>query len=327
MGSGFTFCDTFLFEADMVLVTGLSATEKNLASDGWDEMKTDCSHLPKAKKDELEKVVALITSSCDDVAMIVLYGSYARGSWKEEKDLKPERKSGHASDYDILVVVKNKSFAEGSSIWHQVERKSRELNLSTHIRIIAHDIEYLNMKLAEGQYFFTDIVTEGCLLYSTGQVALSQKRELTPKEKRRIAQDYYDCWFGSAKDFFELYTYAVTGKKLKKAAFLLHQCAESTYKAILLVFSDYCPHEHYLNILNAMAAEYDPAISDIFPRDTEEAEERLELLNYAYIGARYDMHYWIAKEDLELLAPCVERLLNRTKEICTKEIERLCPLE
>jgi hypothetical protein len=93
----------------------------------------------------------------------------------------------------------------------------------------------------------------------------------------------------------------------------------------LLVFSGYSPHEHYLNILNQMAAEYDAVIGDIFPQDTEEARERLESLNYAYIGARYDMHYWIAQEELELLAPCVERLLNRTKQICNAEIEHLCP--
>ena len=289
-------------------------------------MKTDFGHLPKAKRDDLKKVVALITASCSDVEMIVLYGSYARGDWKEEEDLKPDRKSGHASDYDILVVVKNKSFAEGNGIWHQVTQKSFDLNLSTHIRIIAHDIEYLNMKLAEGQYFFTDIVAEG-LLHDTGRVTLSRKRELTPKKKRRIAQDYYDYWFDRAERFFRNYVYNVADKDYKTAAFVLHQSTEAAYKTMMLVFSGYSPHEHYLNILNAMAAEYDPVIGDIFPRDTEEAEDRLELLNYSYIGARYDMHLRIAREDLDLLAPCVERLLNRTREICTAEIERICPGE
>ena len=288
-------------------------------------MKKDYSHLPKQKRDELEKVVSLITSSCNDVEMIVLFGSYARGNWKEEKDLKPDRKSGHASDYDIFVVVKERSSAEGSGIWYQVDKQSRALNLSTHIRIIAHDIEYLNLKLAEGHYFFSEIIREGCLLYDTGRVTLSKKRELTPNEKQRIAQDYYDYWFDRATRFFKNYTYNFTDKDYRMAAFDLHQCAEAAYKAILLVFSGYSPHEHYLNILNQMAAKYDAVIGDIFPQDTEEERERLESLNYAYIGARYDMHYWIAQEELALLVPCVERLLNRTRQICSTEIERLCP--
>jgi hypothetical protein len=57
---------------------------------------------------------------------------------------------------------------------------------------------------------------------------------------------------------------------------------------------------------------------------TEEARNRLELLKYAYIGARYDMHYWIARRELQLLEPCVERLLERTEKICKEKIERLC---
>ena len=288
-------------------------------------MKKNCNHLPETKKEELKRVVSLITSCCDDVEMIVLFGSYARGKWKEEADLKPDRRSGHASDYDILAVVKDKRFAEGSDVWYQVAQKSRELELSTHIRVIAHDIEYLNLKLAEGQYFFSEIVDEGCLLYDAGGVTLSKKRELAPKEKQRIAQDYYDYWFDSAEGFFRHYTYAMADKDHKKAAFHLHQCAESAYKAVLLVFSSYCPHEHYLSILGRTAAKYDTAVGEVFPLDTREALERFELLDYAYIGARYDMHYWIARQQLELLAPCVERLMKRTEEICTTEIERLCP--
>ena len=156
-------------------------------------------------------------------------------------------------------------------------------------------------------------------------MALSDKREPTPKEKQRIAQDYYDFWFDSARGFFRLYTHALADKDLKKAAFLLHQSAEAAYKTVLLVFTGYSPHEHYLNILGQMAAESDAAMGDIFPRDTEEARERLELLNYAYIGARYDPTYWIAEENLNLLAVCVGKLLDRTRQICEAEIERLGP--
>ncbi len=64
-------------------------------------MKKTLTHLPKNKKVELEKIEKIIRKHCDDVEMIILFGSYARGDWKEESDLKPDRKSGHVSDYDI----------------------------------------------------------------------------------------------------------------------------------------------------------------------------------------------------------------------------------
>ncbi len=51
------------------------------------------------------------------------------------------------------------------------------------------------------------------------------------------------------------------------------------------------------------------------------APQLFELLDYAYIGARYDMHYKITKHQLEQLAPCVKKLHEVTESICEKKIE------
>ncbi|NIA17023.1 MAG: hypothetical protein GWO86_01615, partial [Planctomycetes bacterium] len=64
-------------------------------------MKKSLAHLPKYKQDELKLIADKIRSSVEP-EMIILYGSYARGDYKEQKDLAPDRKSGHVSDYDIL---------------------------------------------------------------------------------------------------------------------------------------------------------------------------------------------------------------------------------
>jgi len=39
------------------------------------------------------------------------------------------------------------------------------------------------------------------------------------------------------------------------------------------------------------------------------------------IGARYDMHYKITKEELEQLSPCVKKLHEVTERICVAKIE------
>ena len=161
-------------------------------------MKKSLVHLPRNKRDELDKIVAAILESCNDVEMIILFGSYARGDWKEETDLKPERKSGHKSDYDILAVTKEKSTAVNTGIWNDITKKTLKMDLSTHMRIVAHDIQDINIKLAEGQYFYTDVKKEGCLLYDSGNFKLARKHKLKPDEKKRIAQDYYDHWFDKA---------------------------------------------------------------------------------------------------------------------------------
>ena len=62
-------------------------------------MKKDLDHLPKAKRKEIARIASAIRENCDDLEMIILFGSYARGDYKEKGDLSPNRKSGHVSDY------------------------------------------------------------------------------------------------------------------------------------------------------------------------------------------------------------------------------------
>ena len=59
----------------------------------------------------------------------------------------------------------------------------------------------------------------------------------------------------------------------------------------------------------------------ITSRETESQNEVFELLDYAYIGARYDRRYKITKEQLEQLAPCVKKLHEVTERICKAKIE------
>ena len=162
-------------------------------------MKSLIDHLPQLKQNELKQITSVIHKVCDSVEMIILFGSYARGDWKEESNLDPNRKSGHKSDYDILVVTQEKATAHNTKIWEDITKLCNDLKLTTHARIISHDIEHLNIQLAEGQYFFSDIKKEGCLLYESGRFKLAEERELTLEEKQRSAQDHCEHWFDSAR--------------------------------------------------------------------------------------------------------------------------------
>ncbi len=283
-------------------------------------MKQSIIHLPLFKQKELQNIVKIICDNCKGVGKIILYGSYAKGNYKEAKDLKSDRKSGHISDYDILAVTSAKEIALDSMLWKKISDICKQLNLSARPTIITHDIEALNIKLAENQYFFSDVIKEGILLYDTNNYQLATPRELTSKEQQRIAQDYFDSWFGSAVGFYDGYKDAMKRGNNKKSAFELHQASEAAYKTILLVFTNYNPDEHLLEYLGSDAENFDQRLKSLFPQKTEDDEERFRLLEYAYIGARYDQRYFISKEDLEILAKDVKSLLKITEEICKKKI-------
>ncbi len=221
------------------------------------------------------------------------------------------------------MVTGSKSTAEDSSVWHAATAECGSADLSTHVRIIAHDAEYFNSRLAEGQYFFRDIRKEGCLLYDSGNVKLARRRKLKPAEQQRIAQDHFDHWFLKAKNFHDYFEFGVGKGDLTGAAFQLNQATESSYKAILLVFTNYCPHEHLLGLLGYMSAKHEPSLRDVFPEETREQRDLFKLLDYAYIGARYDPHFRVVREQLDYLSARVKILLELTEKICTARIESM----
>ena len=284
-------------------------------------MDKSLSHLPLRKRFELERIVETIIAASDDVKMIILFGSYARGGWKEPIDLAPDRRSGHVSDYDILAITGGQASAYDTVLWEDVEMECRGLNLSAHVRIIVHDIDFVNNRLAEGQFFFKDIVREGKMLHDPGDVVLTHEVKFTPRQKRLIAQGHFDEWFESANDFFDNYEYKYGKRRYKNAAFQLHQSAEAAYKTLLLVLTNYCPHEHYLGVLGMMAREQDESLADVFPQDTKEQRQQFKHFDYAYIGARYDPKYQISKDDLDYFSAQVKRLLELTENICQASLK------
>jgi hypothetical protein len=64
-----------------------------------------------------------------------------------------------------------------------------------------------------------------------------------------------------------------------------------------------------------------PELAGILPRETEGQKKLFELLDYAYIGARYHDDYKITPEELKYLARCVELLKEQTETSCEKKME------
>ena len=283
-------------------------------------MKFSLEHLPKTKQTELRKLTNEIIKSCDDVEKVILFGSYARGTFKEEKDLKADRKSGHVSDYDILVVTEKLETVPEFKYWNS-DQYLDKLNLSAAVRILAINIDQLNEHLENGHYLYSDIEKEGIALFDSKKYQLAlKKRKLKNFEAQRIAQEHYDHWFDRANDFVDTYKVLVQKGKTASASFHLNQIVESCYKAILLVFTNYNPHEHHLRTLGKLVERFHQDLPNLFPQNAQPDRDRFALLEYAYIGGRYDPKHKMSREDLEILAVDVIRLLKITEEICKKKI-------
>jgi predicted nucleotidyltransferase/HEPN domain-containing protein len=291
-------------------------------------MNTSLNQIPQSKKEELTKIAQLV-SSFKEVEMVILFGSYARGNWVEDKYVEKGVTYEYRSDYDLLVVLKHEDLKQKFRIEGEVKTKLIETGeVTTPVSIIFHGIKYLNEALTIGNYFFKDIKKEGIVLYDSEKVKLAVPKELTAKEYQNKAQSYFDQWFKSADMFFvDFESNFNRGEKDKdyysKAAFELHQATERYYTTILLVFTDYRPKDHHLETLGIKAEMCDKQFA-VFTQTTDEEKRLFELLKKAYIDARYKMdEYGITKEELQYLSHRVSDLKRLTAEICKQKIKQI----
>ncbi len=279
-------------------------------------MKESLAHLPERKRGELARIVSIIRDSAPQAEMIILFGSYARGDAVEDVTVEGNTTYEYSSDFDILVIVKSQSLADNLDLWYQLEDEAGKLPVQTPVKIIAHNIKFVNGKLKKGQYFFSDIKAEGIILYDSKNCTLAEAKQLTPQERLGQAKADFKFWFTSAKEFYGLYESSMEKKWYKKAAFMLHQAAESFYGTVLLVYTNYKPKTHDLDTLRRLAANHDPAFFTVFPLRTKQERDRFDLLRQAYVGARYHDDYSITPEELKYLARCVELLKEQTEASC-----------
>ena len=301
-------------------------------------MKTDLDHLPPQKQRELERVVQLIFEEFDDafalakhewkkagrILKVILYGSYARGTWVDE----PHTAKGYQSDYDLLVIVNDSRLTDRVKYWSKLDdRLMREYGvtgtLKTPVNFIVHTLQEVNDGLAHGRYFFMDVKQDGVALYQSDDTELHTPKPKTPEQALTMAQDYFDEWFPSANRFKKAAEFLIDDGGFKEAAFNMHQSCERLYHTALLVCTFYTPHVHNLGFLRTQAERIDARLTYVWPRDTRRDRARFEKLKEAYVKARYSKHYRITKEELEWLGEQVEELGRVVHEVCSERLEKL----
>ena len=294
-------------------------------------MKTILPERSLIVKERLESIVKeILAVDKDQIAMIILFGSYARGNWVRDCYVEDHITYRYESDLDIMLVVKSSRYAgsQDRGLQRKIEERLENKNLRGRsfgqpwVTFITETIQRVNKELEKSQYFFSDIKKEGVILYDSGEFKLAEPRDLSWKERKEIAQDDFDQWFPDGVEFFLLANFSIKNKLFNKAAFLLHQATESFYTAILLVFTGYKDKIHDIETLGSLASNYSEELLKIFPRNTKELDDCFVLLQEAYIRARYDKKYKITEEQLLYLVQRVEKLKTVTEEICLAKISK-----
>lgn len=297
-------------------------------------MKRPLRKLPLAKQRELDAAVEIIqdgfakaisTRRADRlkngrILKIILFGSYARGDWVHDPV------GRYFSDFDLLVVVDHEDLTD-FEFWEDVEKRLlAELSagaMRTPVSLIVHSLDDVNWKLEHGRGFFIDIARDGVVLQDTPGVAFSEPHPLTPSTALEEASDYLEEWKESFDDFMLAANTLMQRGRTKRAAFNLHQAAETLYQGLLQVLTLYSPKSHNLIRLRNMTEPLEPRLREVWPHETKFQKRCFELLRAAYVKARYSRHYRITDEELAYLTERIEVLRQVVAEASEKRIAEL----
>jgi HEPN domain-containing protein len=225
----------------------------------------------------------------------------------------------------LCIIVKNERLVNRGTMWSQLRRRASRMSGKADVTIIVHSIEDVNEQRERGRYFFSDVKKEGILLHDSGRFTLAEEKPSTPAERQAYAQACFDNYLMRAGRFYKHYESDLQDGVYGPAAFQLHQAAESCYKTVLLVFTAYLPKSHRLEVLGKQCGDLHPAFRNVFPTAPPDDRRRFELLEAAYVEARYSMEFSIAREDLEILAGHVRELCTRVEQACRERIADMAP--
>jgi len=277
-------------------------------------MKRDIDHLPEKQQAELARIRTTLLTEFDasiaggtqtwrkhgKILKIILFGSYARNDWVDE----PE--NGYLSDFDLLIVVSNEKLTDIADYWYVAEDKIlHDTAIGRTVNIIVHDLAEVNAAICRGEYFWTDIVRDGVVLYELPSHPLAAPRPMTPAEALEGAKKNFIQWFGAVGRSLETAEAQLTKSAelgwRREAAFSLHQAVERAYICLLLVHTFYFPRSHNIKFLRSLAEDVDKTLVSAWPRETKLERRRFEMLKRAYVEARYADQYDVNAEDLEEL--------------------------
>lgn len=297
-------------------------------------MKSSIAHLPERKQRELSRIVEVLHEEFEDalkdgtanfkkrgrILKIILFGSHARGNWVDE----PHTKKGYRSDYDILVVVNNSKLTDFARYWSKAQDRLLRLSgVETPVSLIVHSRREVNTALYDGRYFFVDIRRDGIVLYEVDDEPLAQPKRLTLTQAYRVGKEHFDSRFSHARDFSKGAEFYVGVGNLSLASFELHQSIEQAYATLLLVLTNYSPASHNLNFLRGLAEGQHRELAEIWPRDQQRFTAWFNIVNEAYVKARYSQHYEITEEALVWLLDRTETLIDIVEKACRNHLERL----
>jgi uncharacterized protein len=278
-------------------------------------MKRSTHNLTGEKKAQL-KVISRLIVSIAKPEKIILFGIFA----PQESSINLLEILPALQVFDLMVIVQKANSKDLANLQPLLEEKC---SIHAPVSISLNNLEYVNARLLQGNYFFSQIHEHGILIYSNTKTPLILPSPADFRKARQKAEQDFEYWSTQAVHFYSCARYSNDYGHNRACIFLLHQAAEQMYQAILLTHTGYKPTTHNLNKLRRATAKFSSKLCQVFPDKTDYDCRLFHFLVTSYADARYTEGYDIAEDDLAAIIDRIGRFLTLGQTICRLHLNLL----
>ena len=272
--------------------------------------ETDMPEIPEKNGDEITEmedrllpVINIIKSSMD-AEKIFLLGNY------------PLQPAELGDEYDLLILVKDTHNRPNDEFESLIHNRSAD-TVPVHPSVFK--LSKVNEMILNGNYFFSAFCVPEKLIYDAGRIQLESPLPKHDLPRLKVLKQIHDGLMEKANGFVAGAINFYESKEFSLSGFMLHQAAEHGLNSVLQPLMQFRLHTHNLHKLMRITRRFSLEIFNLFPRDTETEIRLFQLLQKAYIHARYKDTFEVKEEEAAVLLERIKLLLHTVGE----EFERI----
>ena len=253
-----------------------------------------------AEQAGLEEVKSLLLKRMSSVQMIIHLGTHQT-----------------PFTYYLLVLLDEEEKAPEHELSNKIEDNCRYLvNVYAIVHKIGSAIEGIN----SGQRFWTKAISKGNVIYKAPELELPGVQQISNAVLLERANFHWQRWGVQGKEFLNGAERYAADNNYRLASFLLHQSVENVLKAIIQVVLGYRVQIHNLSRLLRLTLLFTDAFKGVFELNTTEGAQVYNLLQGAYVNARYKNEFDADKESIEILIKRVKALFDTAEGVYNQYI-------
>ncbi|UPK70956.1 HEPN domain-containing protein [Chitinophaga filiformis] len=281
--------------------------------DTEDDTKTETPIIPltpevlQPEGDPLERIIDIIVKVTEAEKIFLL-------------DARGNDNAGHASQYDLLILLPGKSQQPHKELQETIETACKDI---ADVMISFSKAVEIYRLIREGHIFYSLVCTTENMVYDDGRFPLPISI-ITNLEVMKIkAQEDFYKTFRIARLFLDGAGHFSQIRVADIAAFMLHQAAEHCLRAILYALTGHNYVTHNLRRLLRFTRQCAPKLYDAHPFSTRKDKDLFQLLYKAYVNARYKDDFKIEHLELQELFTLIHELHLKTEQIFQEKMDSL----